>query len=194
MDTRIFHGDIQPEDVARALIAQFNRGNLRAQQLGSGGKVVVQIATRDQASSGGKTALSVSLQKVSDGLAVQVGEQNWLGVAASVGKTAFTAMLNPWNLLGRLDDIAQDIENIQLYDQVMKVIADEARTAKASFELSDRLRRSICEYCNTPNAVGEASCIACGAPLGDVQPYTCTKCGFVIKKGGTICPNCRQKV
>lgn len=34
MEQRIFHGELTPNDVANALIAQFNRGNLRAQAFG----------------------------------------------------------------------------------------------------------------------------------------------------------------
>jgi hypothetical protein len=194
MEPRIYHGDLTPSEIAAALIAQFNHGHLRAQQLGSQDQVVVQIATREGFSGGGQTGLSVSIQKVADGVAVQVGKQDWLGVAASLGMIAFSAMRNPLNLLGRLDNIAQDIENIQLVDEVMATIDNVARSASASFELSDRLKRMVCEYCGTANPVGEASCIACGAPLGSVQPATCPHGGFVIKSGETICPNCKQRL
>ena len=194
MEPRIYHGDLTPSTIAAALIAQFNHGHLRAQQLGSPDQVVVQIATREGFSSGGQTALSVSIQKVADGVAVQVGKQDWLGVAASLGMTAFSAIRNPLNLIGRLDNIAQDIENIQLADEVMATVDSVARSASASFELSDRLKRTVCEYCGTANPVGEPSCIACGAPLGSAQPTTCPHCGFVVKTGEAFCPNCKQKL
>jgi len=192
MEPRIFHGDLAPTDLARALIARFNRGNLRTQQLGDNKKLVVQIATRDRPTSGGQTVMTVSMEKVPDGVSVQLGQQGWLGVAASLGQTAFATLLNPWNLMGRLDDLAQDIENIQLSDQVWQVVEETARAAGASYELSERLRRLVCKYCNTPNPVGEPACVACGAPLGDSQPRTCVKCGFVIKSEETLCPNCGQ--
>jgi DNA-directed RNA polymerase subunit RPC12/RpoP len=144
--------------------------------------------------SGGQTALTISLQKVEDGLAVQVGKQAWLGVAASLGMTALSAWRNPFNLLNRLDDLAQDIENLQPSERVWEVIEGEARKAGASFELSERLRRMVCLYCNTANPVGEACCLACGAPLGSVQPRTCSNCGFVIKTDETTCPNCGRKL
>lgn len=194
MDNRIYHGDLTPSQIAAALIARFNHGHLRAQQLGNPDHVVVQIATREGYSSGGQTALSVSIQKVVDGVAVQLGKQDWLGVAANLGMTAFSAMRNPLNLLGRLGSIAQDIENIQLVDDVNETIDEVAREASASFELSERLKRMVCEYCGTANPVGEPACIACGAPLGGVQPSTCPHCGFVVKPGEAICPNCGQKL
>ena len=192
MQPRVFHGNLQRVKLAQALVGEFNRGNLRTQQFGTSDKIVVQIATSDRSQSGGKTALSVHLQKVEDGVAVQIGKQAWLSVAASLGTTLFTAWLNPWNILGRLDDVAQDIENLQLSEDVWSTIENYARTAGASFELSERLRRTVCEYCQTANPVGESNCIACGAPLGNVQPRTCSNCGFVLKSGETTCPNCGQ--
>jgi hypothetical protein len=192
MEQRIFHGSITPNDVARALVARFNRGNLRSQQVGNDQQVVVQIATRQGASSGGQTALTVTIQKVEDGILVGIGKQDWLGVAASLGTTALAAIRNPFNLLGRLDDLAQDIENLQITQQVWDTIVNVTRAANASYELSERLRRMVCDYCNTANPVGESNCLACGAPLGNAQPRTCPNCGFVIKSGEGICPNCRR--
>ena len=194
MEQRIYHGNLTPSEMGEALIARFNRGNLRAQQLGDNERLIVQIGTRPGAASGGDTAVSVILQKVEDGVAVQVGKQAWLGVAASLGTTALAAIRNPFNLLGRLDDIAQDIENLQMSEQVWQAVGDVARAAGASQELSDRLRRMVCAYCNTANPVGEPNCIACGAPLGDVQPRTCPNCGFVIKSNERVCPNCRRPI
>jgi DNA-directed RNA polymerase subunit RPC12/RpoP len=194
MEPRILHGSITPQDIATYLLSQFNRGNYRAQQLGSDEKIVVQIATRDIPTSGGETALTVTLQAVEDGVATHIGKQAWLGVAASLGMTALTAWRNPFALLSRLDDLAQDIESLQLSEQVWECIGTVARSANATFELSERLRRIVCEYCSTANPVGEPSCIACGAPLGKVQPRTCINCGFVVKTSELLCPNCGKKL
>jgi hypothetical protein len=194
MDTKTFHGDLTPNDVARSLIARFNRGNLRAQQFGNGDKVVVQIASPGRPVSGGQTALSIYLQRMEDGVSVQLGNQAWLGVAASLGATALWSWVNPWNILTRLDDLAQDIESLQIVDDVWETIEQTARLSGASFKLSERLRRMVCEYCNTANPVGEGSCIACGAPLGDVQPDTCPYCGFILGREETTCPNCGRRL
>jgi hypothetical protein len=190
MDRRIFHGNLTPTDVAEALLAEFNRGNFRAQVLGHSDKLAVQIGTRLGASSGGQTALTVTLQKVTDGIMVEMGQQAWLGVAASLGQTAFSLLRNPLNLLGRLDDLAQDIESLQLGEKVWQVIARSAAAAGASHQLSERLSRIACEYCGTANPIGEATCIACGAPLGNAHPETCPHCGFVVSRQESQCPNC----
>ncbi len=192
MEQRIYHGNLTPTDLGEALIARFNRGNLHAQQFGDGDRLIVQIGSRPGTMTGGDTAISVILQKIEDGVAVRLGQQAWLGIAASLGTTALAALRSPFNLLGRLDDLAQDIQNLQIDDQVWQAIDDVARSAGASQELSERLRRTSCPYCLTANPVGEPNCIACGAPLGEVQPRTCPNCGFVIKNTEAVCPNCNR--
>jgi hypothetical protein len=194
MEQRIYHGTLTPDQLGRALMTHFNRGNLRVQQLGSGDEVAVQIGTRPGASSGGQTAVTVTLQKVADGVSVQLGQQTWLGVAASLGWTALAALRNPLNLLGRLDDLAQDIENLRLCEEVWDTVGAAASAAGSTFELSERLRRSVCPYCLTANPVGQANCVACGAPLGEAQPTTCPNCGFVVKSTESICPNCHKNL
>lgn len=194
MQIRIFHGKITIDDLARPLMAEFNRGNWRAQRIGDAQHTIVQIATREFANSGGQTAMAVDLREVEDGVAVQIGKQAWLGVAASLGKTAFSVLRNPWALLDRLDDLAQDFENLKLTDQVWEIIENAAQAKGASFELSERLRRLVCEYCSVANPVGEANCLACGAPLGKSQPTTCPICGFVMRWNETVCPNCGQRL
>jgi len=192
MDQRIFHGNLNPADVAQALLAEFNRGNLRAQMLGQGDNIAVQIGSRPGASSGGQTALTVTIQKAPDGVLIQLGEQEWFSLAASLGWTAFTALRNPFSLINRLDDIAQDVENLQLNEHIWQVISQAARAVGASHELSERLNRLTCEYCGTANPAGEGACLACGAPMGRSQPGTCSKCGFVVKPNELRCPNCGQ--
>lgn len=190
MDRKIFHGNISPSHFARDLLSHFNRGNFRVQQVGSGDQISVQIATNERATSGGKTALSINIQKVDDGVMVRTGQQAWLGVAASLGFTAISALKNPLNLLHRIDDLAQDIESLQITEEAWRVMEATARANGVGLELSERLRKMVCDHCNTANPVGESNCIACGAPLGDVQPDTCQSCGFVIHKIEKFCPNC----
>ena len=192
MEQRIFHGDINPDIIAQRLTANFNRGNLKVQQIGSDSQITVQIATRSIPSSGGQTALSINIQKVEDGVSIYLGKQAWLGIAASLGYTALAALRNPLSLLGRIDDLAQDIEYMQLSEDVWQIIDETMDAIGASHELSDRLKRIVCPYCCTANVVGASSCIACGAPLGELQPITCKSCGFVLSQGEKKCPNCGE--
>jgi hypothetical protein len=194
MERKIFHGKIKPVDIAQALLGEFNQGNLRAQTLGQSDKMVVQIGTNPGSMSGGQMAITVTIQKWEDGIMVELGQQAWLGVAASLGASALAALRNPFSLLGRLDDIAQDIESLQIGERIWQVIAQTAKAAGVSTELSERLKRVTCEYCSTANPVGEPSCIACGAPLGKAQPSTCPHCGFVTQPGDIKCRNCNQNL
>jgi len=194
MEQKIFHGNLTPKDFARTIFAHFHRGNLQVQQIGTGEKLVLQISSKERVTSGGQTAIGVSLQKVEDGVMVQIGKQAWLSVAASLGFSAFSALRNPLSILGRIDDIAQDIENLTLRDEIWDIIEITANNLGAGFELSERLKRYVCDFCNTPNQTGISSCIACGAPLGNVQPKSCTKCGYIILHSEKKCPNCGELI
>lgn len=190
MNQRTYHGEIRAHDLSRNLIAFFNRGNYRAIPHGSGNEIVVQISTSARPTSGGQTALSVSIQNIEDGILVKVGKQALFGVAASLGVSAIAALRNPLSLLNRLDDIAQDLESLQLSDDIWHVIESTAQSLGASFELSERLRRVECAYCGTANPVGEPCCIMCGAPLGNRQPIPCRYCGYLKVENEISCPNC----
>ena len=192
MTTRIYHGDIQPEDIARNLVAYYNRGNYQVQRYGSGDKLAVQIATRQNRRSGGQTALTANIAKVEDGVSVTLSNQLWFGLAASLGLTAISALRNPLTLINRIDDIAQDVESLQMEATTWEVIDQTARQHGTGKRLSERLSRTVCPYCLTANPIASSRCLACGAPLGEVQPTTCPHCGFVVSQNEKSCPNCRR--
>lgn len=194
MTTKIYHGKITAKALAQAISTRFTDEDLQARHSRNDKQYIVQIASRRNAQSGGKTSIGVVLQQLEDGVAVKIGKQDWLGIAASLGVSALTIRKNPFGLIGRLDDIAQDIENLSLDDKLWDLIDEVAATMNASQHLSERLRRSACEYCNTANPVGEPRCIACGAPLGDSQPRTCLNCGFVSAPDDQACTNCGEKL
>jgi hypothetical protein len=194
MKRKTYHGDLDINEVASALSSYFNRGPLTTRLQGDGERAFVQILTPDHRNAGGRTALGIMLRQVDDRLEVEIGKQAVLGLAASLGASALLTWLNPLNLLGRLDDIAQDIEHLSLDEQAWAVIDQLAQSKGASQQLSERLRRLTCEYCRVANPVGEGRCVACGAPLGDVQPFTCHQCGYVILGDEKQCPNCGTKL
>jgi hypothetical protein len=194
INRRTFHGPVSPQGMAEALLAEFGRGNLRAQQIGQGDHIEVQIASRPGPASGGPTALTVQLQFVEDGVLVQIGQQAWFGVAASLAQTGLWALRNPWTLISRLDDLAEDLSSIGLADRVWGVLTHTAEGAGASHEISERLRRVTCAHCSSANPVGEAACLACGAPLGPAQPSGCPNCGFVSPAEATVCPQCGHRL
>jgi len=108
MEQRIFHGNIRPNDLAQALVAEFNRGSLRTRQFGYNQEIVVQIASSQGASSGGQTGLTVTLRAVPDGVAVEIGKLSWLGLQPAWGKApsgrcaARGICLAAWMILPRI--------------------------------------------------------------------------------------------
>ncbi|HAF61595.1 MAG TPA: hypothetical protein DCK95_04645 [Anaerolineaceae bacterium] len=194
MEQKIFHGQFSSEDLAECLQIHFNRGNLLVQRVEYEDGIGIQIKTRTQPSSGGDTALGIHFRKVEDGISVQVGQQTWLGIAASLGYSALATIINPANLLNRLDDIAQDVEYLQLTDEVWKVLETNARSLGSGYELSEKLKRIKCDYCDAANPSGSPTCVACGAPMGNLQPRSCLNCGFIIINYEKTCPNCKKKL
>lgn len=190
MEQFTFHGPLEIEDVARALEGEFDKGNLQVQVHGDDEFKVVQIASISRPPSGGRTALTVHLSKIEDGIHVKMGQQEWMGIAASLGKTALGLIRNPAYLLGRLDDLAEDISSLQLNDRVRETVERVAKSVGASFQISETLRRLTCIYCLTANPVGEPHCIACGAPMGPSQPISCPHCGYVTHARAENCPEC----
>ncbi len=192
MTTRIYHGDIQPEDIAKDLMAYYNRGNYQVQRYGSSDNLALQIATRQNRRSGGQTAVTVNIAKVEDGVSITLSNQIWFGLAASLGLTAISALRNPYTLIDHIDDIAQDVESLQLEEAIWEIISQTSLQHGTGKQLSERLSRTVCPYCQTANPIASSRCLACGAPLGEVQPATCANCGFVVSKSEKICPNCNQ--
>jgi hypothetical protein len=194
MKSKIYHGDLKLDQIAAALGAFFDRGGLTTDVTTDDDQAVVQISSRPGFSSGGQTHLGVSMLQGGDRLEVTVGDQGIFGLAGSLGTSALLGLLNPWNLLGRIDDIAQDIEHLTLEDQVWAVIDKLAAEAGASQRLSEKLQRLTCAYCGVANKVGDGNCQACGAPLGEVQPKTCPRCGYLVFRDEPKCPKCGYKV
>lgn len=194
MTQKVYHGNITPDDLANAIMGEFNRGDLRVARSGNTEQVSLNISTPQSRAAGGNTSLAILIKRHEDGIMVQMGEQEWIGLAASFGQTALETLQNPWNLLHRLDDIAADVNSIQLPEKVWIAIERCMKTYAASHELSERLRTTTCPYCNAANAVGASACVQCGAPLGDAQPGTCADCGFVNVKEARFCANCGHKL
>ncbi|WP_322807949.1 zinc ribbon domain-containing protein [Thermanaerothrix sp.] len=165
MEQRVYYGEITPQDIAEALRIRFDRGGFRVLQIGDGPKIALQITTREGLQSGGRTAIGVTLESITKGVIVQVGKQALWDVAASLGVTVLSLLRNPWRLLERIDDLAQDIESLQLTQEIWETIEAIARLHHASEQISQALSRLTCEYCRTPNPPDNTHCVACGAPL-----------------------------
>lgn len=193
MITKTYYGDFDLNDFVRFLAASFRDENLDVRLTRSGEKSLVRFVSSRFARSGGQFGLNVILTPFEDGVKVSVQDPEALGVAASLGKTAIVTLINPRNLFARLDDVAQDLENITLDDSVVKIIDVYMKEHHLSLRLSERLSRSVCEYCQSTNAYGVSNCVSCGAPMGAVQIKTCSACGYGMPVDAVRCSECGKR-
>lgn len=194
MEQRSYRGEIRPEELADALVAQFNRGDLMAQRVGHGDHVLVQIASRDWEWGGPRSALTVGIARTEGGVEVSLGQQRWLGAVADLAQTGLLALVNPLSLLTRIDDIARSISGLTLPQQVWEAIDHFCRSAGATLGLRAEETTVACPYCGVGNPIGAPKCSACGAPLGEVQPFSCPKCGRVMPADARFCSRCGAKL
>ena len=195
MEQRTYRGDIEPEDLAQALLARFDYGDMKAQMVkGDEGHLLVQIATREWGWGAARSALTVGIAPVEEGVRVTLGQQQWLDAAASLAITGLSALINPLSLLGRIDDIARDVGKLTLPDQVWDTIEHYVDSVGAKLGLAEKQLVVTCAYCGVGNPVGAGTCSACGGSLADVQPMACPTCGFILPQGARFCSRCGTKL
>ncbi len=194
MEQRTYRGEIEPDGLAEALVAQFNRGDLMAQKIGQGDHVLVQIASRDWEWGGPQTALTVGIARVEGGVQVSLGQQRWLGAVADLAQTGLMALINPLSLLTRIDDIARSISGLTLPQQVWEAVEHYCESVGATLGARAEESMVTCPYCGVANPAGAPKCSACGAPLGSVQPVTCPRCGYRAEAGARFCGRCGARL
>jgi len=195
MDQKTYHGDINPQELADVLVNRFDRSDLMARRTGGPDRVVVQISTRPHfLHDEPHTSLAVTIVRAEDGVTVTVGEQQMLGVAADLVKTGIAALINPLSLIGGLDDVARDVSKLNLPQQVWKVVEEYMRSVGAGLGMAPEKMLVTCRYCGVGNPVGQGQCSACGAPLADVQPVTCPKCGQLLAHDQKFCTRCGARI
>ena len=189
MEQRTYHGKIDPDQVANALIARFNQGGTAAQRLGRGDSLIVQIGTLDRYRRT-ENGLAVTITRTADGVNVSVGQPAWLDAAADLAQAGLGALLNPVSLLGKLDEVARDVISFGLPQQVWETVDKYCRSVGAGLGGSAQTTALVCAYCGVANRPGAPTCVGCGAPLGEVQPIYCPQCGLLMKAGTKRCPRC----
>ena len=128
MEQRTYHGDLSPDEIANALLAQFNQGSFAAQRLSQGDRALVQVGTRDRHNRI-ENALTVTISKTPDGVNVAVGDQQVLGAAADLAQAGLGALFNPLSLLGNLGEIAGDVSSFSLPQQVWETVDKYCKSA-----------------------------------------------------------------
>ncbi|HOT91713.1 MAG TPA: zinc ribbon domain-containing protein [Anaerolineae bacterium] len=195
VEQRLYHGKINAEDMARALVLRFDQGETRAQWVrGEGGRAVLQIQNRSVERGDPNTAVTVHITPTSTGVTVAVSEQQWLGVAADLAKTGVKGWLNPLRLLDELDDIARNVRWLGLRAEVWRAVDEYCRSQGSGRGTAAAFQTVLCPYCDTPNPIGAYICQACGGPLAEVQPTVCPNCGFLNEPEASLCVNCGTRI
>ena len=191
MEQKTYHGDIVPQELADVLVNRFDRSDLMARKTGGPDRVVVQISTRPHfLRDEPHTSLAVTIVRAEDGVTVTVGEQQMLGVAADLVRTGIAALVNPLLLIGEIDNIARNVSKLNLPQEVWKVVEEYMRSVGAGLGMAPGKMLITCRYCGVGNPVGQGQCSACGAPLADVQPITCPRCGQLLARDVKFCTRC----
>ncbi len=192
MEQRAYHGRIDVEEMGQALAVQFNQGDTRAQWMrGQEGRTIVQIQARRVEASDPQTAVTLHITPSSTGAVVSMAEQQWLGVAADLARTGLKALLNPWSIIGEIDNVARNVRGLRLREEIWNAIELYCRSIGAGTGAASMLQHVVCLYCGTPNALGETNCKACRAPLTEAQPLICGRCGFMNEPRADRCANCK---
>lgn len=192
MEQRAYHGDIDVEDMARALVVQFNQGETRAQWMrGKAERAVVQIQMRRRDRRNPGSAITLHLTPSETGTVVSIAEQRWLGVAADLAKSGLLTLLNPWNIIGEIDDIARNVRSIQLRNEIWNAVELYCRSAGSGRGVGPSPQHIVCPYCGTPNELGRMICQACRGPLAEARPVACSRCGYLNDPDARYCVNCQ---
>ncbi len=195
VEQRAYHGELDPNDLARALVIRFNEGETKAHWVeGQGNRAVVQIQSRQQEYGDPTTAVTAHISPTKTGITVSVSEQKILGVAADMAKTGVKAWLNPMRIIGEIDDIARNVRWLGLRSEVWKAVDEYCQTQGSARGSAGVLANVICPYCGTPNDIGAQICQACRAPLAEAQPIVCGRCGVMNEPQAELCVNCGAKL
>ncbi|HEY88824.1 MAG TPA: hypothetical protein G4N98_03700 [Thermoflexia bacterium] len=113
IEQHAYHGEIDSEALARALVVQFEQGDTRAHWMrGEQGRAVVQVQARRRERGDPEMTVTVQITSSATGVVISLAEQRWFGVAADLAKSGLLTLLNPWNIIGELDDIARNVRRI----------------------------------------------------------------------------------
>ncbi len=193
MEQRVYHGQVSPEDVAQALLDEWDQGDTMAQAFGEEGRVIVQIGQRSAGwfSDEPRQALTLGIEPIADGLRVTMGQQQWYqdGGIQFIGGGLIG--LFPFFFafpLGQLFGGAEDDIDQRLPARVWQSIERFAGNTGAATGATRRLTTIPCPSCGVANAQGAERCSACGTSL--TAPAGCPNCGHTNPPGANFCNRC----
>lgn len=214
MEQRIYRGVIEPVALAQYLLDTWDQGDTLAQALEADEGLLVQIGQRRNGffSDEPRTAVTLAIEPVADGVRVTMGEQQWYrdggGQIMVGGLIGFFPFFFTWPLGGGHNEpvdpqlSAQIWESIGSYvdharatldvarplpQQTQAVTGETTRLSGPATGETTRLSKVSCPACSTANDPGAERCRECGAFL---QIRDCPNCGVSNPATANFCMRC----
>jgi ribosomal protein L40E len=203
MEQRIYQGRIDPNTLAQQLLDTWDQGDTAAQALEGDEGIIIQVGQR----SGGifsdepKSAVTVALEPVSDGLRVTLGEEQWYrdggGQIMVGGLIGFFPFFFTWPLGGGRDEPVDSQLTSQVWESVERYVQQYGAATGATTRISQqpdaatgtttRLPGIHCPSCGTDNVTEAERCRECGTYL---QARACPQCGVSNPATANFCIRC----
>lgn len=201
MQQQIYSGDIDPVILARHLLDTWDQGETAAQAMESDEGIMVQVGKR----SGGffndtpRSAVTVAIEQVPEGLRVSVGEQQWYsdggGQIMVGGLIGFFPFFFTWPLGGgRNEPVAPNL-TAEVWRSIDAYVTRHGGPSGVSIPRQNqpvtgettRLSSVGCPSCGTANPPEAERCRECGAFL---QFKDCPRCGVSNPATANFCIRC----
>jgi ribosomal protein L40E len=207
--------DINLERLAADLEHVFGAQGFETQHFGSADHVTVQLRKGGEVAAlvGLRSAVTIVMQRNSEGLQASIGQQRWADKAAVGAVGFFFPVL--WPLMftagaGTLMQASLGNQAVNALDMLVHQQAPSAQRGPGSsspfqmpaFNMPDfhfgHTRTAyapspvICTKCQTPNEPGDKYCMQCGNALEPQQQEKahCSNCGALLRPGAAFCTKC----
>ncbi|NTU79992.1 MAG: zinc ribbon domain-containing protein [Chloroflexales bacterium] len=203
MEQRMYQRTIDPDALAQHLLDTWDQGDTVAQALEGDEGIIVQVGQR----SGGffsdepRSAVTLALEPVGDGLRVTLGEQQWYrdggGRIMVGGLIGFFPFFFTWPLGGGRDEPVDPQVSSQVWESVERYVQQHGVVTGATTRLpqppeavtgaTTRLAGIYCPSCGTESALEAERCRECGTYL---QARACPACGVSNPATANFCMRC----
>jgi Double zinc ribbon len=213
MDIRYYNApDINIERLASDLERMFVAQGYEAQHFGSSDHMTMQMRRGGDVAAlfGLRSAVTVVMQRTSEGLQATIGQQRWVDKAAIGAVGFFFPPLWPLMITAGAGTLMQASLGNQVMNGLDTLVHQQAPGANAQrgqgipqffnmppfpFGRSQTAYAPapvICSNCQTANEPGDKFCMQCGNALTPKQEEKahCSNCGAEMKQGAAFCTKC----
>lgn len=215
MDIRYYNTrDINLERLASELERMFVAQGFETQHFGAADQMTVQLRKGNEVAAlfGLRSALTIVMQRTSEGLQAAIGQQRWADKAAIGAVGFFIPVLWPLMFTAGAGTLMQASLGNQVSNALDMLVHQQAPTAQrgpgaaSPFHIPDlRFWQAqpayapapvICSKCQTPNEPGDKFCLQCGNSLEPAQQEKvhCSNCGAEVRPGAAFCTRCGTAV